>query len=117
VSACDPVIERDRLAKRWVHSHEEDTDDEMVYRDASAGYQFPPARGRYSFVLHRDGTYLAHVPGADDRPEGRTGSWRLESGDKLVLDSDDSGSQVLEIVKGEDDVIKVKRGPGTSPPA
>jgi hypothetical protein len=111
------VIDREHLVKRWVHSHEEDTDDEIVYRAAGAGYQFPPARGRYSFILRPDGTYLAQVPGADDRPEGRTGSWRVEAGDTLVLESDDSGVQVLEVVDAGDDVIKIKRGPETSAPA
>jgi hypothetical protein len=111
------VIDREHLAKRWVHSHEEDTDDEMVYRAADTGYQFPPARGRYSFILRPDGTYLARVPGADDRPESRTGSWKLESGDKLVLEADDSGREVLEVADAADDVMKIKREPGTSPPA
>jgi hypothetical protein len=110
------VIVRKHLAKRWIHSHEEDTDDETVYRAANAGYQFPPARGRYSFILRRDGTYLARVPGADDRPEGRTGRWKLESGDKLVLESDESGRQVLEVANAADDVIKIKRRPTTSRP-
>ncbi len=40
------MIARDALAGRWVHSHEEDTDDEMVFRAADSGYRFPPARAR-----------------------------------------------------------------------
>jgi len=40
------VIKRAQVAGRWVHSHEEDTDDEMVFRAADSGYAFPPSRGR-----------------------------------------------------------------------
>jgi hypothetical protein len=37
----------------WVHSHEEDSDEEMVFRPAA--YEFPPSRGRRSFELKPDG--------------------------------------------------------------
>ena len=37
------------LQQEWVHSREEDTPTEMVFRPAS--YDFPPARGRKSFAL------------------------------------------------------------------
>jgi len=48
--------ERDteRIVRRcWVHSHEEDSDEEMVFRPAA--YEFPPSRGRRSFELKPDG--------------------------------------------------------------
>src|ERR1041384_5695638 len=43
----------DVAPQHWVHSHEEDTDTEMVLRPA--GYKFPPSRGRSSFELKPDG--------------------------------------------------------------
>jgi hypothetical protein len=46
-------IDRKALAQKWVHSHEEDTDDEMVFRPAS--YAFPRSRGRNSFELEAGG--------------------------------------------------------------
>lgn len=48
--------ERDteRILRRcWVHSHEEDSDEEMVFRPAA--YELPPSRGRRSFELKPDG--------------------------------------------------------------
>jgi hypothetical protein len=41
------------LRRRWVHSHEEDSDEEMVFRPAA--YELPPSRGRRSFELKPDG--------------------------------------------------------------
>ena len=73
------------LQGRWVHSHEEDTDAEMVFRPAS--FAFPRSRGRTSFELHPDGTYVESSPGPVDVPEESTGSWSLE-GDQLVLGRD-----------------------------
>ena len=56
----------DAVVGHWVHSHEEDTDAEMVYRPAS--YAFPPSRGRTSFDLRADGSYVERSPGPGRRP-------------------------------------------------
>jgi hypothetical protein len=98
------VIDRERLAGRWVHSHEEDTDDELVYRSATSGYDFPRSRGREAIELHPDGSYGGVVPGPADKPEASPGgSWSLE-GDKLVLPD-----RTLEITAAEGGVLRVRR--------
>jgi hypothetical protein len=78
------------LTGRWVHSHEEDSDDAMVFR--RAGYAFPRSRGRTSFELHEDGSYVERSPGPVDAPVESSGTWALEAG-RLVLgaDGDDAG--------------------------
>ena len=97
------MAERDRLAGRWVHSHEEDSDDELVFRPA--GYAFPPSRGREAIELHPDGSYAGSVPGPVDKPEATGGEWTLEDdGRRLRL-----GDRVLEITEAGDDVLKVRR--------
>jgi hypothetical protein len=98
------MIERARLAGRWVHSHEEDTDEEMVFRSAESGYAFPPSRGREALELHPDGSYGGTVPGPVDKPEERSGEWALEEGNRLVL-----GDRVLEVTAVEGDVLRVRR--------
>ena len=66
------MAERDQLAGRWVHSHEEDTGDEMVFR--SADYAFPPSRGRESIELRADGSYAGTSPArSTSRCRGRGG--------------------------------------------
>jgi hypothetical protein len=95
------------LQRRWVHSHEEDSDDEMVFRPA--GWEFPPARGRQSFELRPDGTYLGSGPGPDDRPVESTGTWSLE-GDRLVFEAPgDAPNQAWQVASVEGDRLTVKR--------
>ncbi len=96
------MAERDQLAGRWVHSHEEDSGDEMVFRPAD--YAFPPSRGREAIELHPDGSYTGSVPGPVDKPETTGGgTWALE-GDKLVLPD-----RTLEVTGAQEGVLRVKR--------
>ena len=99
------MIDPERLQGRWVHSHEEDTDDEMVYRAASSGYEFPRSRGREALELHPDGSYSGVAPGPTDKPEASGGGeWALEDGNKLVLPD-----RTLEVTEAEEGVLRVKR--------
>jgi hypothetical protein len=43
-----------RLVGTWLHSHEEDTDDQLVYRPKD--FDFPPARGRRGYEFLPDHT-------------------------------------------------------------
>ena len=96
------MVEPEHLAGRWVHSHEEDTDDELVFR--SADYAFPPSRGREAIELHPDGSYAGSVPGPVDKPEPTGGEWTLEDGRRLRL-----GDRVLEVTSAEGGVLRVRR--------
>lgn len=75
-------MKSDQVCGRWVHAHEEDTDDEMVFRPA--GTDLPPSRGRIAFELRADGTFMETGLGATDVPEEATGSWAL-TGDTISL--------------------------------
>jgi hypothetical protein len=96
-------IAREKLHRRWVHSHEEDTDTEMVFRPAS--YDFPRSRGRVSFELAADGALHESGIAPTDRPEPSGGTWELEETGNLVLhrQGGGEGTQVLHIVSVEDD--------------
>jgi hypothetical protein len=98
------VAEPDRLAGRWVHSHEEDTPEEMVFRPAD--YAFPPSRGREAIDLRPDGSYAGTVPGPVDKPvAGDTGEWTLEDGGRRLR----LGDRVLEITAADPGVLRVRR--------
>src|ERR1700733_7643393 len=92
------AIDTTALAQTWVHSHEEDTPTQMVYRPAS--YSFPPSRGRRSFELAEDGTLIDHGIGPDDRPSSEGGSWRLQGLNKLELSTTESNipKEVMQVV-------------------
>ncbi len=68
-------LSHDLLCQRWIHSHEEDTATEMVFRPAT--FPFPRSRGRISFDLRRDGTLIGRGIGPTDRRTQETGRWRL----------------------------------------
>ena len=78
-------VDRAALQGRWVHSHEEDSAGEMVFRPAD--HAFPPSRGRLGFELRADGGYAETAIGPTDRPEDVSGTWELE-GDVLVISRD-----------------------------
>ena len=79
------AVDESALEGHWVHSHEEDTDAEMVFRPASQ--EFPRSRGRESLELRPDGSYVRRAPGPVDVPAETTGRWRL-AGDRLELADD-----------------------------
>jgi hypothetical protein len=99
--------EKHLLQGRWVHSNEEDTDDEMVFRPADR--PLPPSRGRTSLEFRGDGTYVESAPGPVDVPEHSTGSWSLEGG-RLVLEAEGNRpSRELEITGAEDDRLTIRK--------
>ena len=100
-------IDRSTLQRRWVHSHEEDTEGEMVFRPAS--YSFPPSRGRSGLDLRSDGSYGESGPGPADKPEETGGgTWDLD-GDVLRLRTAAGGTQTLKVVSAEPDRLVVKK--------
>jgi hypothetical protein len=97
----------DELTGRWVHSHEEDTADAMVYRPAD--YAFPPSRGREAIELRPDGSYAGTVPGPVDKPvAGDSGEWALSAdGRRLRL-----GDRELEVEEAKPGMLRVRRPSG-----
>ena len=78
------------LCQHWMHSHEEDTAAETVFRPAS--YQFPPARGRKGFHLKPDGSVMEYGIGPTDQRTQTAGKWQLD-GDTLTV-----GGRVMKVV-------------------
>ena len=99
-------IDRAALQRHWVHSHEEDTDGEQVFRPAS--YAFPPSRGRSALDLRPDGSYGESAPGPTDRPEEADGTWELD-GDVLKLRTPDGGTRTLNVVSAKPDRLVVRK--------
>src|SRR5262245_39823312 len=102
-------ITHEVLQQHWVHSHEEDTDLEMVFRPAS--FKFPPSRGRRSFELKPDGSLIEDRIGPVDRPVETQGTWRLEDDDRLILcpASRSEPNRVLRIASVDKDRLVIKK--------
>ena len=101
----DPVA----LSQKWVHSHEEDTADEMVFRPAS--HTFPPSRGRKAFQLDPDGKLLNFAIGPDDRTVENEGRWQLDSSNKLTLEPAKAAASksVMQLLHVDRDKLIVKK--------
>ena len=73
----------EELHQRWIHSHEEDTPQEMVFRPAT--HTFPPSRGRTGIELRPDGTYVETGIAPTDGPKLTQGKWKLHEDGALAL--------------------------------
>ncbi|HLW36007.1 MAG TPA: hypothetical protein VKS98_10140 [Chthoniobacterales bacterium] len=94
--------------RRWIHSHEEDTDSHMVFRSPS--YDFPRSRGRSGFELRPDQSMVDIQPGAADRPEETDGTWKLKSENLLFFKpGSDRPSRSLKIVSADNDKLVVAK--------
>lgn len=97
-----------KLRRRWIHSHEEDTDKEMVFRPAA--FEFPPSRSRRSFELKPEGDLVEGGIGPTDRPLERQGSWELEDDDNLILRPDPSmPPRVMRIASVDEDRLVIEK--------
>ena len=96
------------LQKRWLHSHEEDSDTEMVFRPAS--FKFPPSRGRAGFDLKANQSYIDIGIAPTDGPQESTGTWKLHD-DQLELfkPSSPTPARTLQIVSADKNRLVVRK--------
>jgi len=100
-------INEDLLSGEWIHSSEEDTDDETVFRPSS--YDFPLKRGpRETFQLDKDGTLKKGLPTASDSLDVSDGSWKLEN-EKIAFYSNARLIQKQSIVSVDKDKLVLKK--------
>jgi hypothetical protein len=103
----DSSIEMQKLVGKWLHSHEEDTPDTMVFRPVT--HSFPPSRGRRGFELRPDGTMVDQAIAPDDRRSSRQGTWQLTGNNQLQLQPVDAGSSTMQVVQATQDKLVVRR--------
>jgi hypothetical protein len=102
------AISRELLYGRWVHAHEEDSEEEMVYRPADS--DLPPSRGRRGLERNPDGSYADIRLGPDDRPQRAAGHWDIEGDDQLVVEAEDGASRrTLRVVAADGDAVVVRK--------
>ena len=97
---------RDLLHQAWVHSHEEDTATEMVFRPVN--YAFPPSRGRTGYTFRADGTCVQFGPGPADRQISTAGTWSIDP-DYTIRIVTAGPPQLLYVVTLGKDKLTVKR--------
>ncbi len=82
---------RDAIVGAWVHSFEEDTSEESVYRPK--GFSFSRARGRREFHLQSNGKVFDNSTGKGDLPEPVSGDWDVENAQVSIHYLDGSEEQ------------------------
>ncbi len=102
-------IDASALAQGWLHAHEEDTGDTMVFRPSS--FKLGPSRGRAGFELKPDGELVESRIAATDGSLKQAGKWKLSETGKLYFYRDDPATpaKVLEIESVSKDRLVVKR--------
>jgi hypothetical protein len=100
-------IDLHSLTRTWVHSHEEDTPGEMVFRPDS--HPLPPSRGRKSFHLAPDGQLRSSGPGPDDRTVSSQGTWSLDKSDVLTLRPAAGGTTEMKILSVDPGKLVIRK--------
>jgi len=101
-------MDKQILYKHWVHSHEEDTDSERVFRPSD--YNFPRSRGRKSFELKPDGRLIYTGLSPTDKQESASYKWELKNNDLIFYSSSISEPfETLQIVSADADRLVIKK--------
>ncbi len=95
------------LLGHWVHSHEEDTATEMVFRPAH--FNFPRSRGRASFELQPD-ALIERGPGPGDAATETRGTWSVSDDGKLCFHHGPGkkAAREMKIVSAQPDRLVVR---------
>lgn len=103
------AIDSQLLCNRWLHSYEEDTADQTVFRPAS--FRFPPARGRDGFELRPDQSMVELRIGPTDRIEEVPGKWTLDGESRLLFytQSSPNPARVMQIISADQDRLIIKK--------
>jgi hypothetical protein len=97
------------VGQRWLHSHEEDTANEMVFRPAT--YSFGPSRGRTGFELRPDGSALAIGIARADGPQEVEAKWSLEGGNEIRIQVPHTQeTRSLDVLSVAPDRLVVRKG-------
>lgn len=97
------------LVGKWLHSHEEDTKTEKVYR--RSGFGFPPSRGRegYEFRADHSATYIGIAPVNGQTREPCSWLLREDTGREIVMMSARDREWGLHIVSLSRDRLVLRR--------
>jgi len=100
-----------QIQKQWVHSHEEDSASEMVFRPAT--FAFPRSRGRVAFELKPDHSLVETGLAPSDGPQMDSGKWELTPDSKLIFykESPNQPIRTLQIASAGEDRLVVRKEP------
>ncbi len=100
-------IVRQYLYQHWMHSYEEDTESEMVYRPAA--FAFPPSRGRTGFEFSPGGVCTVIGIAPTDGSQKSDCRWDLDDADdpRIIIYSGSGETHTLYVRNVEKDKLVV----------
>ena len=110
---CKPDLhttpELQHLQRTWLHAHEEDSSDVLVYRPNT--YSFKPSRGRTGFAFEHNGLFTQYDIAPTDGLEGRKGRWEALNDHtlRITLDDKKDPDYRLEILSITPERLRVRR--------
>jgi len=99
-------INESLLHGAWLHSHEEDMPDQMVFRPASM--QLPPARGRSGYTFEPDGQVVTIGSSPVDRTSTVKGRWSVDNNGQITIELPGREKEVLQVVQQDKDRLVMK---------
>jgi len=103
-----PEIKKRALEKQWLHSREEDTGAQIVFRPPD--YDFPlTRRPREILELRPDGTLIKGIPSASDSVEEKGGKWKIEGSNRLVFYPEGESKETWKIVSVDRDRLVLEK--------
>jgi len=93
------------LQRRWLHSHEEDTETQSVYRPDS--FAFPLARGRSGFEFRTHGKCVEIGIAPTDRGLDVEATWRTD-GRSVLISLPTGEDRNLQIVSVDQDCLIIR---------
>lgn len=98
---------RQYIVQRWMHSHEEDTASEMVYRPAT--FNFPRSRGRSGFDFRPDGMCTVIGIGPTDRSQTSECRWEVHDAEdvEIIIHLEGDRRRILHVKEIEQDKLVV----------
>jgi len=100
---------KSKLTDKWIHSHEEDTEDVMVFRKEN--FEFPPSRGREKMEFKEDGTFVKTSIKSNCGFEEKKGKFEETSPDEIKINiktNDISNVNSMKLILDRD-TLKIKK--------
>jgi hypothetical protein len=95
------------LCKHWIHSREEDTADEEVYRPEN--YELPPSRWRKSFEIKDNGEFIKYNIGPTDMEYTKASKYTIKQQDTTEIIVEEPSIPSMSIISYDDNILKVKK--------
>src|SRR5215210_8109472 len=92
----------DDIFQHWVESKEEANGKDQVFVYRPQGYNFPPARGRRSFEIKKNGEFILHEINSSDRPVVLVGRFEA-NGNNIKVFFNQKGKETvdMEVISAE----------------